>query len=71
MRAQGAHVLIKSDRPCFREVLQDAQYLFGNKKEVLTPVSEKAGLDPIRLCAWNMEIASGVYAGYLPQITQY
>jgi hypothetical protein len=68
LRAQQAHVLIKSDQPCFREVLQDAQYLFENKKDLLTPVTEKTGFDSQRLCAWSMEIASGVYAGYPLQI---
>jgi hypothetical protein len=68
VRGQGAHVLIKSDQPCFREVLQDAQYLFENKKDVVTPVIEKTGFDSQRLCAWSLEIASGVYAGYPLQI---
>ncbi len=69
VRAQGAHVLIQSDQPSFREVLQDAQYLFENKKDVVTPIIQKSGFDPQRLCAWSMEIASGVYAGYPLQIT--
>jgi len=68
LRGQGAHVLIKSDQPSFREVLEDTQYLFDNKKEVVTPITEKSGFDPKRLCAWSMEIASGVYAGYPLQI---
>lgn len=68
LRAQGAHVLIKSDQPSFREVLEDAQYLFENKKDVVTPVFEKQGFDSNRMCAWSMEIASGVYAGHPLQI---
>jgi len=68
LRGHNAHVLIKSDQPSFREVLEDAQYLFDNKKDVVTPISEKWGFDPNRLCAWSMEIASGVYAGHPLQI---
>ncbi len=68
LRSQNAHVLIKSDQPSFREVLEDAQYLFENKKDVLTPITEKGGFDPKRLRAWSMKIASGVYAGYPLQI---
>jgi hypothetical protein len=68
LRGHNAHVLIKSDQPSFREVLEDAQYLFDNKQHVITPVIEKQGFDSNRLCAWSMEIASGVYAGYPLQI---
>jgi hypothetical protein len=68
LRGYQAHVLIKSDQPCFREVLEEAQYLFENKKDVLTPVIEKSGFDSNRMCTWSMEIASGVYAGHPLQI---
>ena len=68
LRGHEAHVLIKCEQPSFREVLADAKYLFDNKEQVVTPVIEKRGFDPLRLCAWSMEIASGVYAGHPLQI---
>jgi hypothetical protein len=68
VRSKGAHVLIKSDEPSFREVLVDAKFVFGNKKDLVVPVEEKQGFDEFRLCSWRIEKTSGVFAGYPIQI---
>jgi len=64
VRDKGAHILVKSSNPDFRTVLQDAKFLFDNKDSVLTPVQTDSGFDDERFCHWNIEIASGEFAGY-------
>jgi len=64
IRNKGAHVLIKSSNPDFRTVLQDAKFLFDHKDSVLTPIRTDSGFDDERWCHWNIEIASGEFAGY-------
>jgi hypothetical protein len=68
VRSKGAHVLIKSDEPSFREVLVDAKFVFENKKDLVVPVEEKQGFDDIRFCSWRIEKTSGEFAGYPIQI---
>jgi len=55
IRSKGAHLLIKSDEPSFREVLVDAKFVFENKNDLVVPVEEKHGFDDIRLCSWRIE----------------
>ncbi|GAG12094.1 unnamed protein product, partial [marine sediment metagenome] len=69
VRSKGAHLLIKSDEPSFREVLVDAKFVFENKKDLVVPVEEKHGFDDIRVCSWRIEKTSGEFAGYPIQIT--
>jgi len=64
IRSKGAHLLIKSDEPSFREVLMDAKFVFENKKDLVVPVEEKQGFDEFRVCSWRIEKTSGVFAGY-------
>ena len=68
VRSKGAHVLIKSDEPSFREVLMDAKFVFENKKDWIVPVQEKQGFDDVRFCSWRIEKTSGEFAGYPIQI---
>jgi hypothetical protein len=68
IRSKGAHLLIKSDEPSFREVLVDAKFVFENKKDLVVPVEEKHGFDEFRVCSWRIEKTSGVFAGYPIQI---
>ena len=68
IRSKGAHLLIKSDEPEFREVLADAKFVFENKKDLVVPVEEKHGFDDIRVCSWRIEKTSGEFAGYPIQI---
>ena len=69
VRSKGAHVLIKSDEPSFREVLVDAKFVFENKKDLVVPVEEKQGFDDVRFCSWRIEKTSGVFAGYPLQVS--
>jgi hypothetical protein len=69
VRSKGAHVLIKSDEPSFREVLVDAKFVFENKEDLVVPVQEKHGFDDIRFCSWRIEKTSGVFAGYPLQVS--
>jgi hypothetical protein len=39
IRSKGAHLLIKSDEPSFREVLVDAKFAFENKNDLLARIS--------------------------------
>ena len=64
VRDKGSHILIKSSNPEFRTVLQDAKFLFDHKDSVLTPIRTDSGFDDERWCHWNIEIASGEFAGY-------
>jgi len=68
VRSKGAHVLIKSDEPSFREVLMHAKFVFGNKNDLVVPVQEKQGFDEFRVCSWRIEKTSGVSACYPIQI---
>ena len=68
IRSHHSHLLIKSDEPSFREVLVDAKFVFENKKDLVVPVEEKHGFDPIRVCSWRIEKTSGEFAGYPIQI---
>jgi hypothetical protein len=68
IRSKGAHLLIKSDEPSFREVLVDAKFVFENKNDLVVPVEEKHGFDEFRVCSWRIEKTSGVFAGYPIQI---
>jgi hypothetical protein len=64
IRSKGAHLLIKSDEPSFREVLVDAKFAFENKNDLLVPVEEKQGFVEFLFCSWKIEKTSGVLAGY-------
>jgi len=64
----GAHLLIKSSDPSFREVLKDADFFFQNKDLVDVPILEKEGFDSVRICSWKIQITSGDFAGYPIQI---
>jgi len=64
----GAHLLIKSSDPSFREVLKDADLLFRNKDMLAVPIVEEEGFDSVRICSWRIEITSGEFAGYPIQI---
>jgi hypothetical protein len=69
VRSKGAHLLIKSDEPSFREVLVDAKFVFENKKDLVVPVQEKHGFDDVRFCSWRIEKTSGEFAGYPLQVS--
>jgi len=69
IRCKGAHLLIKSDEPSFREVLVDAKFVFENKKDWIVPVQERQGFDDVRFCSWSIEKTSGEFAGYPLQVS--
>ena len=62
VREKGAHILIKSSSPDFRNVLKDAQFLFEH--DVTTKIERTGGFDSERWCSWSIEKTSGEFAGY-------
>lgn|GEM_PF-1958683 len=64
VRNQGAHLLIKVEKPDFREVLCDAQNLFQHFGGDI----EEQGYDSQRLCSWSIQQTTGSFAGHPVQV---
>ncbi len=66
VRSKGSHILIKSSRPDFRSVLQDAQ--FDLEHNTTREFKTESGFDSERMCHWSIKKTSGEFAGYPIQI---
>jgi hypothetical protein len=64
VREKGAHILIKCKEPEFREVLENARFIFDAGGEVTDQVTKADGFDSKRMCKWEIKITSGDFAGY-------
>jgi hypothetical protein len=64
VREKGANLLIKCKDPEFREVLNNAKFIFDAKEEVTDKVTTANGFDSMRMSSWKIEITSGEFAGY-------
>ena len=64
VRNQGAHLLIKVEKPDFREVLCDAQNLFQHFGGDI----QEHGYDSQRLCSWTIQQTTGTFAGHPVQV---
>jgi hypothetical protein len=71
VRNQPAHLLIKYsphdesvDTKLFRDVLEDAKYLFAANTKSVDPVETAKGFDSHRWCSWSMKKTSAEFAGY-------
>ena len=71
VRDQPAHLLIKYsphdesvDTKLFRDVLEDAKYLFAANTKAIDAVETAKGFDSNRWCSWSMKKTSAEFAGY-------
>jgi hypothetical protein len=64
VRNQGAHLLIKVEKPDFREVLCDARNLFQHFGGDI----EQQGYDSQRICSWRIQQTTGSFAGHPVQV---
>ena len=68
VRRLGSHILVKSRDASFRDVLQDAECLFGARGTMQDDITKSSGYDAQRLCEWSAEMIESEFAGYTIQI---
>jgi len=68
VRELGSHILVKSRDASFRDILKDAECLFGAKGDMQDDVTKASGYDAQRLCEWSAEMIVSEFAGYPMQI---
>jgi hypothetical protein len=64
VREKNAHILIKCKEPEFREVLNDAKFIFDAKGEVIDNVITANGFDSAIICKCKIEITIGDFKDY-------